>query len=181
LKEEIAQTRPFTTVAEEAMLNLMRTADCMNRAVQREIRKWGITSTQYNVLRILRGAQPDGLPCAAIGNRMIAAEPDITRLLARLKGQKLVQQQRGKADRRVVVTQISPAGLDLLARMDAPVHGMTREMFGHMTEGDLRQLVRLLENARTRCGDLPHPPTCNGKADTDTCKPSGPDTTASEQ
>jgi len=173
LKEEIAQTRPFATTAEEAMLNLMRTADCLNRAVHREIRKWGITSTQYNVLRILRGAQPNGLPCAAIGDRMIAAEPDITRLLARLKVQKFVRQQRGKADRRVVFTQITPAGLDLLAQMDAPVESMTGEMFGHMTEEDLRRLVSLLEDARTRCGDLPHPPTCDGNPGPDECKVPG--------
>jgi DNA-binding MarR family transcriptional regulator len=169
LKEEIAQTRPFTTVAEEAMLNLIRTADCLNRAVQREIRHWGITSTQYNVLRILRGAQPDGLPCAAIGDRMITAEPDITRLLARLKAQKLVRQQRGKADRRVVFTQITSAGLDLLARMDEPVEGMTADLFGHMTEENLRHLISLLEDARARCGDRQAAPTCDGKSDAGIC------------
>jgi hypothetical protein len=80
LKSEIAQATPFSSVEEEALLNLMRTSDCLQRAFQQKIRGFGLTSTQYNVLRILRGAQPDGLTCAAIGARMIAIEPDITRL-----------------------------------------------------------------------------------------------------
>lgn len=85
LKREIAQERPFSSKEEEAFLNLLRTSDCLERAFQRSTRHWGITSTQYNVLRILRGAQPQGLTCSAIGDRMITAEPDITRLLARMK------------------------------------------------------------------------------------------------
>ena len=85
LKLEIAQERPFASLEEEALLNLLRTADCLNRAFQMKTRDWGLSATQYNVLRILRGAHPDGLTCAAIGSRMIAAEPDITRLLQRLK------------------------------------------------------------------------------------------------
>ena len=88
LKLEIAQERPFSSVEEEALLNVMRTSDFLHRAFHHETKDWGVTSTQYNVLRILRGAQPRGLTCAAIGSRMIAAEPDITRLLARLKATK---------------------------------------------------------------------------------------------
>jgi DNA-binding MarR family transcriptional regulator len=84
LKHEIAQEPPFFSVEEEALLNLLRSADCMHRAFHRKTRDWGLTSTQYNVLRILRGAQPNGLTCSAIGDRMITAEPDITRLLSRL-------------------------------------------------------------------------------------------------
>ncbi len=114
LKHEIAQERPFSSPEEEALLNLMRTADCLQRAFQRMSREWGVTSTQYNVLRILRGSHPHGLTCSAIGERMITAEPDITRLLARLKALKLIRQQRDRHDRRVVWTQISDAGLDLL-------------------------------------------------------------------
>src|ERR1700750_1062630 len=107
LKHEIAQARPFSSVEEEALLNLMRTTECLQRAFQRRTRDWGVTSTQYNVLRILRGAQPNGLTCSAIGDRMITAEPDITRLLARMKTLKLIQQQRDRHDRRVLWTQIS--------------------------------------------------------------------------
>jgi DNA-binding MarR family transcriptional regulator len=91
LKREIAQERPFSSNEEEALLNLLRTADCLQRAFQHTSREWGVTSTQYNVLRILRGAHPQGLTCSAIGDRMIAADPDITRLLRRLKAQKLLR------------------------------------------------------------------------------------------
>jgi hypothetical protein len=73
LKLEIAQESPFSSLEEEALLNLLRTADCMQRAFHRNARNWGVTSTQYNVLRILRGAQPHGLTCSAIGHRMITA------------------------------------------------------------------------------------------------------------
>ena len=118
LKSEIAQATPFSSVEEEAILNVMRTSDCLQRAFQQKTREWGLTSTQYNVLRILRGARPDGLTCAAIGERMIAMEPDITRLLRRLKLLKLIRQHRDRQDRRVVWTQISEAGLELLRAMD---------------------------------------------------------------
>lgn len=136
---------------EEALLNLLRTSDCLSRAMQKKIRGWGLTSTQYNVLRILRGAKSNGLPCAAIGDRMIAAEPDITRLLARLKRLKLVRQHRDRHDRRVVLTQITEAGLELLHAMDPVVHSGPKELLGTMRRTDLAELIRLLELARQAC------------------------------
>lgn len=162
LKREIAQERPFSGPEEEALLNLMRTADCLQRAMQRKTRNWGVTSTQYNVLRILRGSQPQGLTCSAIGDRMITAEPDITRLLGRLKTQKLVRQQRDKRDKRVLWTQISPVGLALLAEMDPVVQRAPRELLGHLTHEELTQLIRLVESARSRCGDQHAPVSCDG-------------------
>jgi DNA-binding MarR family transcriptional regulator len=163
LKHEIAQERPFASIEEEAFLNLMRTSDCLHRAFQRKIRPWGITSTQYNVLRILRGAQPQGLTCSAIGDRMITADPDITRLLARMKTLKLIRQQRDKNDRRVVWTQISPTGLDLLSRMDAEITQIPRDLLGHLDPDDLQQLIRLLEESRKHCTDQPGPVSCDGQ------------------
>jgi DNA-binding MarR family transcriptional regulator len=127
LKEEIRQNLPFSSRAEEALLNLIRTADCLQRNMQRAIRLHGLTSTQYNVLRILRGAHPQGLTCSAIGERMIAADPDITRLLGRLKHMGLIRQQRDKRDRRVLWTSISTAGLDLLAQLDPLVQKLPGE------------------------------------------------------
>ena len=132
LKQEIAQQRPFSSPEEEALLNLMRTSDCLQRAFQRRTRHWGITGTQYNVLRILRGAGPEGLTCTAIGERMITAEPDITRLLARMKVLRLIRQQRDKRDRRVVWTAISATGLDLLSRMDGEITRMPKDLLGHL-------------------------------------------------
>lgn len=155
LKLEIVQERPFSSVEEEALLNVMRTSDLLHRAFHCKTRDWGVTSTQYNVLRILRGAQPRGLTCAAIGSRMITAEPDITRLLARLKGQKLIRQQRDRHDRRVVWTHISEAGLELLKNMDPVIELAPRELLGHMGEAELTELIRLLELARKSGEEMP--------------------------
>ncbi len=150
LKLEIVQERPFASLEEEALLNLLRTSDCLNRAFHLKTRDWGVTSTQYNVLRILRGAHPKGLTCSAIGSRMITAEPDITRLLARLKALKLIGQQRDSADRRVVWTSISAAGLKLLKEMDPVILRLPGELLGELKAEELRELIRLLELARGR-------------------------------
>ena len=154
LKLEIVQVRPFSSVEEEALLNLMRTSDFLHRGFQRKTRDWGVTSTQYNVLRILRGAQPRGLTCAAIGSRMITAAPDITRLLARLKALKFIRQQRDRHDRRVVWTQISAAGLELLKAMDPVIERVPRELLGHMNEAELTELIRLTELARKNSEEI---------------------------
>jgi len=164
LKLEIVQERPFSSAEEETLLNLLRTADSLSRALHRKTRDWGVTSTQYNVLRILRGAEPRGLPCAAIGERMITAEPDITRLLARLKGMKLIRQHRDRQDRRVVWTQISEAGLALLKEMDPVIEQAPRELLGHLSRAELADLVRLLELARKSSEDFLRPVRCEGTA-----------------
>jgi DNA-binding MarR family transcriptional regulator len=155
LKLEIQQAPAFSSVEEEALLNLLRTSDCLNRAIQQKIRGSGLTATQYNVLRILRGAHPNGLPCAAIGDRMIAAEPDITRLLARLKRLKLVRQHRDRHDRRVVLTEITESGLELLRTMDPVVLSGPKELLGHLRRADLAEMIRLLELARQACAGEP--------------------------
>jgi DNA-binding MarR family transcriptional regulator len=171
LKHEIAQERPFSGPAEEALLNLMRTADCLQREFQRVSREWGVTSTQYNVLRILRGSHPRGLTCSAIGDRMITAEPDITRLLARLKALKLIRQQRDRQDRRVVWTQISDAGLDLLRQMDPTIQRTPKKLLDHLTEREVAELTRLLELARKPCVDGQSPVSCSGNSvsESETC------------
>ena len=148
LKLEILQEPAFSSVEEEALLNLLRTSDCLERALQQKLRGWALTPTQYNVLRILRGAHPNGLPCAAIGDRMISAEPDITRLLARLKRLKLVRQHRDRNDRRVVLTEITDSGLELLRAMDPAVLSGPKEILGHMSHAELTEMIRLLECAR---------------------------------
>ena len=167
LKLEIAQEPPFSSVEEEALLNLMRTSDYLHRAFQLKTRKWGVTSTQYNVLRILRGSQPQGLTCSAIGNRMITAEPDITRLLARLKELKLIKQQRDRNDRRVVWTHISQAGLELLREMDPVILEAPRELMGHLKGEELTELIRLLELARRPCNEKQAPVSCSGNRKSD--------------
>ena len=171
LKGEIAQQRPFASAEEEALLNLMRTADCVQRAFQRMSREWGVTSTQYNVLRILRGSHPQGLTCSAIGDRMIAAEPDITRLLARLKARKLVRQQRDRHDRRVVWTHISDAGLELLSQMDPLIQQEPQKLLGHLSKEELAEFTRLLELARRPCVEAENSVSCDGAVSRDSAPP----------
>lgn len=173
LKLEILQERAFSSLEEEALLNLMRTSDCLHRAFHRRARAWGLTSTQYNVLRILRGAHPSGLTCSAIGVRMIAAEPDITRLLARLKKLKLIAQQRDRRDRRVVLTHISQEGLDLLAQMDPAIEKLPREALGCLSRAELAELIRMLELTRKANEDPKDPgtslPDCDGSGARSLC------------
>jgi DNA-binding MarR family transcriptional regulator len=163
LKLEIVQELPFFSVEEEALLNLMRTSDAMHRAFHRKTRDWGVTSTQYNVLRILRGAHPHGLTCSAIGERMITAEPDITRLLARLKVLKFVRQRRDRHDGRVVWTQVSESGLQLLKEMDPVIQRVPIELLGHLTKAELAEFIRLLELARRQSVDTQAPVSCTGE------------------
>ena len=157
LKLEIAQQRPFASLEEEALLSLLRASDCLSRALHVKTRAWGVTSTQYNVLRILRGVHPNGLTCAAIGSRMITAEPDITRLLSRLKALKLIRQRRSSEDRRVVWTEISEAGLRLLKEMDPVILAAPGELLSRLNQAELEELIRLLELARGNC-ELAQPP-----------------------
>ena len=163
LKLEIVQEPPFFSVEEEALLNLMRTSDAMHRAFHLKTRDWGVTSTQYNVLRILRGAHPHGLTCSAIGERMITAEPDITRLLARLKALKFVRQRRDRHDGRVVWTQISESGLQLLKEMDPVIQRVPIELLGHLNKAELAEFIRLLELARRQSEDTQAPVSCTGE------------------
>ena len=142
-----ARTR-FSSPQEEALLSILRSADCLQRNFQQRLKPYGLTSTQYNVLRILRGAEPDGLACSSIGRMMITAEPDITRLLGRLKAHKLVRQERDKHDRRVVWTFISEQGLDTLAALDGMVEQAPRELLGELNCTEVAELIRLLDKAR---------------------------------
>jgi DNA-binding MarR family transcriptional regulator len=173
LKLEIAQELPFSSQEEEALLNLLRTADCMQRAFHRNARNWGVTSTQYNVLRILRGAQPHGLTCSAIGDRMITAEPDITRLLSRLKTLKFVRQQRDSHDRRVVWTRISETGLKLLREMDPVIQQAPVDLLGHLDKVELAEFIRLLELARMGSEGSQSPVSCSGERSDDGLRSAG--------
>lgn len=145
----------FSSPEEEALINLMRTADWLQREMQRRLKPTGLTITQYNVLRILRAARPAGLTCSAIGHRMITPEPDVTRLLARLKTHGLVDQKRDPNDRRVVWSHITPRGLKELAKLDPLVERSPRELLGHLNREELQLLARLIKKARS--GPEPSP------------------------
>ncbi len=148
LQDEIKQTKPFRSLEEEVLLGLARTADAMARAGEEVLKASGLTATQYNVLRILRGAGTAGLSCGDVAGRMITRDPDLTRLLDRLEGRGLVTRARDGEDRRVVVTRITRAGLSLLAELDEPVQAQNRKAVGHLGEQKLRSLAQLLDEAR---------------------------------
>lgn len=150
LAREIRQSKPFGSLEEEAVLNLQRTASRVEQAVSETLKPFGVSSTQYNALRILRGAGAKGLACREIAGRMIARDPDITRLLDRLESRRLIERARSESDRRVVVTRITDAGLKLLSSMDGAVREFPRRALGHLGEKRLRALIELLEAAREK-------------------------------
>lgn len=149
LQAELKQNLPFRSREQEAYLSLLRTADAVATRMEGKLNEHGLTGTQYNALRILRGAGADGLPCSEIGERMITRDPDVTRLLNRLEKRGFVSRKRAKSDRRVVYGKITPGGLKLLREMDEPVEKFGREMLKHVRQEKLEQLIQLLELVRT--------------------------------
>jgi len=150
LKEEIKQTKPFDSLETEAFLNLQRTADALLRGVEELLKRWGLTQTQYNALRILRGAGKRGLLCREVGERMVTRDPDVTRLLDRLESRGLIERSRDPRDRRVILTKITEPGLQILAGIDGPLAGLHRRQLGHLGDRNTRRLIRLLETARSQ-------------------------------
>lgn len=149
LREEIKQTRPFGSLAEEAMVNLGRTSAVLAEAGDRLFQAHGITAAQYNVLRILRGAGEAGLGRNEIRERMLDRMPDVTRLLERLEAAGLVRRERGAQDRRCVPTFLTPEGRALVETMDEPVRALHQRHFGHLTPGQLHTLIEALTLVRT--------------------------------
>ena len=143
--------KPGSCPEEVAHLELMRTMEALSHQFVHVFKAEDLSSTQYNVLRILRGA-PEGLPCGEIGNRMVTRDTDITRLLDRLEKRSLVSRCRETKDRRTVWVRITPEGLDLLARLDEPVRAAHRELLGHLGAKRLNLLTDLLRLARQSPG-----------------------------
>jgi DNA-binding MarR family transcriptional regulator len=150
LQAELKQKLPFSSREQEAYLALLRTADALQSSMESKLKEFGLTGTQYNALRILRGAGPEGLPCREIGERMITHDPDVTRLLNRLERHGLVERTRDRHDRRVIYGKITAAGQRLLREMDEPVEQHGREMLRHVSHADLRRLIDLLGQVRGR-------------------------------
>lgn len=148
IQSEIKQSKPLTP-EQEVILTVQRTADSFQRRVVEVLKPHGISGTQYNVLRILRGAGKDGLPCGAIAERMVTRDPDITRLLDRLDKMGFIARERGQRDRRVVTTTITDAGLKLLKQLDKPVQEVGTGLVRNLSKTQMQQLVELLDLART--------------------------------
>ena len=153
--EELRQTRPFATRQEEAALNVVRTADALKRGGELLFRRHGITSAQYNVLRILRGAGDRGLHCNAVAERMITAEPDITRLLMRMERLGLLVRQRDTADRRMVTAIATERGLQLLDELEAPLRELQERQFALLSDNEMETLISGLEKVRESVARVP--------------------------
>jgi DNA-binding MarR family transcriptional regulator len=136
-------------------VTLMRTADAMARGAEALLKPYSLSGTQYNILRILRGAGEKGLACREVGCRLISRDPDITRLLDRMESRGLIVRAREALDRRVVKTRITSEGLRLLGKLDKPVQELHRRQWLHLPAKDLRQLSNLLERA-SECLEVEH-------------------------
>jgi DNA-binding MarR family transcriptional regulator len=129
---------------------ISQAADTLGQEAEQILKAAGLTTAQYNVLRILRGSEPEGLACRAIGDRMISHDPDMTRLLDRMEKRGMITRERQTDDRRVVKTRITPQGLGLLKTLDHPVQDLHKRQFRHMSAARLKILSDLLEEVRVR-------------------------------
>ena len=145
LKKRIKQTADFESPVEEAMLNLMVAADHVRARLDRVCADFRITTGQYNVLRILRGAHPDGHPRCEIAARLIEKAPDVTRLVDRLETQGLVERDRSEEDRRLSLTRITKKGLGVLDKMDNALAETNRYFSERVSRRDCRELSRICE------------------------------------
>ncbi len=151
--KEIQQTKDFASIEEELLVSLLRTTDVLHERFEQLIRPFNISMTQYNVLRILRGAEPGGRTCGEIGERMIAREPDVTRLLERMEKAGIIQRTRDSSDRRVVVTRITSAGLKLIEELDPRLReldGLLSPMGGRKIANTLKLLDQVREHVRSK-------------------------------
>ena len=147
LAQEIKQ-KGFSSIEQEAVLNILRTAQMLDLRTGEFLRDYGLTVTQYNVLRILRGAGSSGLACSQIAERMIAHDPDITRLLDRMESSSWVVRARSCTDRRVVVAKITQDALVLLEKVDSPLSDRMKQTFGKLKQVRLHELIGTLEEVR---------------------------------
>jgi MarR family transcriptional regulator, organic hydroperoxide resistance regulator len=141
------------TLEELAFVTLLKVSDALQQDLAPVFKAKGLSGTQYNALRILRGAEPDGLVCREIGARMLTHDPDVTRLLDRLEARGLVVRSREGRDRRAITTRITPTGLAALEKLDDPVRAAHRRQFGSLGKTRLEALVALLESVRRQVGE----------------------------
>src|SRR5580704_12624833 len=150
LAAALKQTRPFVSLEQEVYLSLLRTTSELSHAVDQFFRPFGITSSQYNVLRILRGAGADGLCRNEISERMVTATPDMSRLLDRMEKAGWVTRKRAEEDRRQVFTHITKSGMELLTRLEKPTGDFVTPLFAGATVSDLKTVLKVNDQIRTK-------------------------------
>jgi DNA-binding MarR family transcriptional regulator len=141
---------PRTQAQFETYAAVITAAEQLQRGLVELLKHEDLSQAQYNVLRVLRGAGPERLTCGEVGGKLIRHDPDVTRLMDRLERRTLIARTRDTGDRRIVRTRITDKGLRTLARLDAPVDALHEQQFGHMDEGQLADLTRLLAEAQAR-------------------------------
>jgi DNA-binding MarR family transcriptional regulator len=150
LATTLKQNRPFVSLEQEVYLSILRTASELSYAVDQFFRPFDITPSQYNVLRILRGAETDGLCRNEISERMVTATPDMTRLLDRMEKVGWVTRERAEEDRRQVSTYITKSGMELLARLEKPIGDFVMPLFAGTTISDLKTVLKVNDQIRTK-------------------------------
>jgi DNA-binding MarR family transcriptional regulator len=150
LIKELGQTKPFALREEEAFLNLARTFEFLQQRLADLLKQFQLTPTQYNVLRILRGAGEEGVTCSQAAERMLTPDPDMTRLLDRMENRSLIQRERSRQDRRIVITRITREGLKLAGDIDEPLQTLFRRLLGHIGDRKLTALIETLEALREK-------------------------------
>lgn len=148
LAKEIEQTKPFALREEEAFLNLARTFEYLQQRIADLLKQFQLTPTQYNLLRILRGAGEAGITCSQAAERMLTPDPDMTRLLDRMETRSLILRERSGQDRRIVITRITQEGLKLAAAIDEPLQTLFRRLLGRLGDRKLTDLIETLEILR---------------------------------
>jgi DNA-binding MarR family transcriptional regulator len=150
LQAELKQTKPFPRRSSEALLSVLRTAALLQHQLNEALRPSGITELQYNVLRILRGAGPNGLCGREISERLVSKVPDVSRLLDRMEHMQLLRRERDATDRRHVTARITPTGLRTLDEATPKLEAVEQERFGHLDAERLQQIIDGLADVRGR-------------------------------
>ena len=148
LQAELKQTKPFPNAAAEALLSVLRTASVLEHQMNEKLKPYGMTHTQYNVLRILRGAGESGLCGREVGERMVSRVPDVSRLLDRMEEAELISRERDPGDRRHVTARITRKGLAMLEQVTPQLEAVGRARVGQVPTARLRQLIEVLNTVR---------------------------------
>jgi len=150
LATALKQNRPFVSLEQEVYLSILRTASELSYSVDQFFRPFDITPSQYNVLRILRGAGDNGLCRNEISERMVTATPDMSRLLDRMERAGWVQRERAEDDRRQVSTYITKSGRELLKRLETPTRDFVTRLFDGVAASDLKIVLKVNDRIRTK-------------------------------
>ena len=149
LQAEIKQSKPFPSPMAEALLSILRTAAVIDHHLAEVLKPFGITTTQYNVLRILRGAGQKGLCGREVAERLVSKVPDVSRLLDRTEDLGLIRRERDPEDRRHVTARITDKGLAVLEKSTPALEAIQRRRFGRLDPEGLQRLITALEEVRS--------------------------------